>query len=134
MAQKLDNVYLYPDGVTPVVHEGLTRVIDDKNKYDNGVAFLGEPKLPVEFGKIWHEGWDIPTQYAKDADGQCWMDDAHGGTLVKVEPKEVVAACDGKPFEIASIENHLGLEPSMCQCPCCGSTVHKTSVNTSILK
>ncbi|WNM70178.1 hypothetical protein [Myxococcus phage Mx1] len=46
------------------------------------------PTLPLRgIGSINHIGWDIPTHWAVDADGQAWMDNGHGGDLEREKPQ-----------------------------------------------
>ena len=42
-------------------------------------------------GELNHLGWDIPTQYILDANGQCWKDSAHGGGVSQCTPEQLVA-------------------------------------------
>jgi|SRR3990172_5479955 len=72
----------YPDGKEPGI------MVAGECKLGKLQFFIGHPvkKVPAlplkKIGELWHKGWDIPTRWAIDANGQCWMDSAHGGSLV----------------------------------------------------
>ena len=41
---------------------------------------MKEPIKPYQLeGEIWHNGWDIPTNFCIDAGGKIWCNIAHGG-------------------------------------------------------
>lgn len=75
------------------------------------------PVFPIKAqGSLRHLGWDISTQWAIDATGQCWMDGAHGGPVEKVTPEQLIAeARDEGEVKQEMFRNLLGLphpEPS----------------------
>lgn len=77
-----------------------------------GLTFSSEQKLPslplLLQGKIWHEGWDIPTRWAIDSNKQCWMDEASGQSLKKVSRYRLLNSSDE-----LSIRQVLGVRPKM---------------------
>jgi hypothetical protein len=49
--------------------------------------------LPLEDkGEIWHRGWDIPSYWATDNTGQCWMSDGHSTVLFPVSSEKLYEA------------------------------------------
>ena len=68
-----------------------TNTILDARKGNNSWPFDSIPKLPLKYhGQLWFKGWDIPTRFAIDTDGQWWMDNAHGHPLYKCTKKNVI--------------------------------------------
>lgn len=87
-------VPIYPDGETAVPLEGLARLKISDGHVDFDVT-RHVPALPLKHhGKMWHTGWDIPTEWAIDSKDHCWLNDAHGGALVLVEKSTLVATAD----------------------------------------
>ena len=83
------------------------------------------PRQPLKLsGKQWHVGWDIPTKYAVDADGQCWRDYAHGGPLHRCSVHELMVELDYS--ERREVRLLLGLpaedEPWMAEARAAGWT------------
>lgn len=121
----LEPVFVYPDGKTP-------SALSDRKKLtlserENLVFFIaeGEPTLPIlTHGKIWHEGWDIPTRYCVDTDQQCWADNAHGHPLSKIS-KETLLNMFERVEERLNLEKILGMAPSYAPCPTCGHYTKK---------
>lgn len=55
-----------------------------------GLNFSKEPDYPIKAtGEISILNWEIPVKYAIDSNGVCWMDDGHGGSLLKVSKKDL---------------------------------------------
>lgn len=55
------------------------------------------PTLPLRArGLFWHEGWDIPTVWAVDGAGVCWMDNAHGHSLAQCSGKQLLGNCENE--------------------------------------
>lgn len=73
------------------------------------------PKLPLRaHGEAWHTGWDIPTRWAIDASGTCWMDSAHGGAMSPVSKESLIGTFEDE-HDRNNVRRHLGLaeeEPS----------------------
>jgi hypothetical protein len=105
----------YPDGVNgiPVVGEAKLQVHEG---YRGDFVFDIETKVPAlplrGNGLLWSTGWDIPTRWAIDAEGRCWMDNAHGHPLEVVDPKALIGDAEQE-----SDKNHirklLGMEIPM---------------------
>lgn len=56
-------------------------------------AFEERPALPFKmYGELYHQGWDIPTLWAIDANNQCWADNAHGTDLEKVTDNFLISS------------------------------------------
>lgn len=76
-----------PEGFTPVFYypdgKMATRRLGVSIEKTTGLVFVEPyPALPLKgHNKIWHVGWDIPTNWAIDARDQVWMDNAHGHAL-----------------------------------------------------
>lgn len=108
----------YPDGVTGVPVRGVAQLaLGDKGDAYDTFEFDVEdevfPALPVKkHGKLWHEGWDIPTRYVIDANGQCWMDNAHGHALCKVAQEALVHVAESEEGQ-NELRRVLGLEVPM---------------------
>jgi hypothetical protein len=100
---KLSKDYIVPEGFLPVlnyreIQSGEAKVgecclpLDD---YDL-IFWIGDPieKVPVlplkGYGELWHTGWDIPTKWAIDGAGQCWINDGHHGSCLFQVPNEVL--------------------------------------------
>lgn len=108
----------YRDGNVTVV--GLLRLPAEPGKRQSiesrddltfrvGVNPKGAPTLPLrERGEFHHEGWDIPTRWAIDGNGICWMDDAHGHALGRVSPRVLLAECSNEA-EKRRLQGVLGL-------------------------
>jgi len=96
-----DKNYKVPEGFSPILwrsDDGSAPVVGFCRLEDEDIDFyIGDPPevipaLPLRgSGKLWHKGWDIPTRWAIDANGQCWMNDAHGGELCLKKPKMLLA-------------------------------------------
>lgn len=73
------------------------------------------PKLPLRaYGEAWHTGWDIPTQWAIDANGTCWKDGAHGGAMHITTKEQLISEFESEQ-ERNYVRKHMGLpeeEPS----------------------
>lgn len=117
---KLDKNYKVPEGFQPVLNYredsvngtpvvGLARLSGYTRR---GLEFSienGAPKLPLKkWGELWHVGWDIPNQYAIDADNNCWVGSDHGGELTKV-PTEVLISTADTEEEKNDIRQFLGI-------------------------
>ncbi len=62
-----------------------------------GLVFNNEPAIPLKAkGSVEHEGWDIPSRWAIDANDQCWLDDAHGHALAKTNIKDLYLEVDNQ--------------------------------------
>lgn len=74
-------------------------------------SFDGSPDLPLKSGgKIWHQGWEIPTYWAVDASNQCWASCGHGSTLAKVEPRKLLSEARDEPRCDREIRKALGMK------------------------
>lgn len=108
---KLEPVYLYPDGNTPVEQEGVKCI----KKINNGrdVKFSGVmPILPLkEVGQAWHTGWDIPTVWAIDAEDNCFYDNAHGHSLQKGSKKGFIGLFENEEIK-RKYQEKLGMKVS----------------------
>jgi hypothetical protein len=123
-AMRLDKNYKVPEGFEPVLNyrndkagEPVVGECRLKDSGWNGLVFdIGDPvdvvpALPLRAsGEIWHTGWDIPTRWAIDALGSCWMDNAHGHALCLVQVSRLLGEA-----ETQMSRNHirmiLGMEP-----------------------
>lgn len=124
---KLDNNWRIPEGFEAVKNyrnersEGETVVgelrfpVEAGKSHQNDLTFsVGEnhenvPALPLrERGAFRHEGWDIPTRWAIDANGVCWMDNAHGHPLGIVKPQILLGGCE-REGERRRLQKVLGL-------------------------
>jgi len=115
-----------PTGFIPVVlYEGtsLRRVCTGvvrlpgtgPSRGASALDFLGDlealPVLPLlKRGLIWHEGWDIPTQFAVDSKGRCFMDGAHGGGVSLVNAKVLLHSCEQEDLR-RELQQLLGMTP-----------------------
>lgn len=91
----------YDDGC--ITLEGLEFVIEDAYR----------PAAPLKHkGELWHEGWDIPTKFAVDADNECWMNNAHGHALCHVSAAILIGTAENE-FTQNSIRRILGMELPM---------------------
>lgn len=69
-------------------------------------------QLPLRAqGESWSVGWDIPTRWAIDGAGQCWLDDAHGGLLVPCEQAAFLRALSEDMPAVNAARAALGLKP-----------------------
>ena len=71
------------------------------------------PKLPLRgYGELRHNGWDISTEWAIDADGNVFADNgAHGGPLALRTPEYLLAeAEDEGESKQNELRKLLGLE------------------------
>lgn len=99
--------------IKEMIPEG--RSADDQLRFFCGDK---EPKLPLkDYGKLWHMGWDIPTEYAIDADGNVWKDFGHGGPLSPVTQGQLLSDIE-KDAEWVRIARILG--KPVRQCGICG--------------
>lgn len=123
--------FLYPDGTE---ENKVPRIGQLCWHGPNGDLFFDAedaiPKLPLRaHGEAWHTGWDIPTHWAIDADGTCWMDNAHGGCMGVATQQEFLGNFENEN-ERNSARSHLGLaeeEPSwMAAARAAGWTPPKT--------
>ena len=81
-------------------------------------VFAEQPDLPLRgYGELWHSGWDIPTRWAVDDKGQCWMNNAHGGHLSKVTPEQLIGTAEDEQTR-NNLRGLVGLE-KMQPCPHC---------------
>ena len=82
---------------------------------ENNLQFRTDEKTPgkiTHFGEIWSIGWDIPTKWAIDEHGQCWMDNAHGHALEPVEQRVLLGEASGESDEtVTKIYLALGRKP-----------------------
>ncbi len=111
-----------PEGfVFPVLNDGTvleTVLLLEEDKDDcTAPGYLVEdnitPTLPIlDSGEVEHTGWDIPTRYAVDTGGGCWMDDAHGGCLCLVTTHELLSSVENE-YDRDSIRRALGLKPEL---------------------
>lgn len=130
-----ESVYLYKSKRinSKNIQEIATQVTDTVKENTSKVRFCikdGYPALPlIEQEEIWHEGWDIPTEYAIDGNKQCWMNNAHGGSLCKVAADHLVSSFEVPEMRLY-IERLLGLKESFTTCPCCGSLVAPDRIKT----
>jgi hypothetical protein len=82
--------------------------------HGNDVEFEGIPKEPLRlFGRLWHVGWDIPTLFAVDQDRRCWMNGAHGGNLIEVEARRLLAECQEDDTIRDQVRGALELKPGL---------------------
>lgn len=99
-----------PEGFTPVFH-----VKNGHFPYQHDEFVFGEgrdaltfdwdnlPSLPLRSqGKLWSAGWDIPTRYCIGANGDCWMDNGHGGVMSQVDPDVLVSEAQDADEETAA--------------------------------
>lgn len=89
------------------------------------------PHLPLRgSGEVWHQGWDIPTRWAVDAQGQGWANDGHGGDLYPCSIPEIIDLPDddSAKAEIARLLKWTLIKKS---CKCCGGT-GKTKVPVGV--
>lgn len=119
--QKLvQRMLYYPEGERPFEgRKELTGILTFHVDFD---CTDGEPALPLkDFGKVYHTGWDIPTPWAIDANGQAWRGGSHGDPLEKIDVYRVVGLAEsaGDRLELAK---KLGLEIVESVCPFCGGT------------
>jgi hypothetical protein len=103
----------YPDGHTGVRYvglaalklEGVERELSFVVKEDRSDT----PALPLRgHGELWHTGWDIPTRWAIDAKGRCFMDSAHGGSMGAVDFGALLATCE-READLQAMQKLLGL-------------------------
>jgi len=111
-----------PDGFEPVLNycgdpagspvDGL--VLLRLGDGDRPLEFEGGvPALPLRVhGELWSTGWDIPTRYAIDREGACWMDNAHGYPLQQVNEERLIGAPEHE-HERNEIRRALGVELPM---------------------
>jgi hypothetical protein len=67
------------------------------------------PALPLKAnGELWHTGWDIPTRWAIDALGACWMDNAHGHPMRHVDNGRLLGEAESQR-DRNHIRNLLGM-------------------------
>lgn len=87
-------VLRYPDGKEPGVPvAGLCKF--GRLEFSIGDPVEKVPALPLKkTGEILHRGWDIPTRWVIDGDGQCWMDGAHGGSLNPVSLRSLIGTTE----------------------------------------
>lgn len=111
-----------PEGFTPVFHYKNGRF-----PYQHDEFVLGEgrgalhfnwdhlPTLPLRVrGGLHTVGWDIPTRYCIGADGDCWIDDSHGGCLSRVDPNALVTEAQAVDEEVAAyLRVMLDMKPVM---------------------
>lgn len=70
------------------------------------------PTLPLRgCGELWYTGWDIPTKWAIDNSGVCWL----GGA--PVAPEKLIADAE-KEKDKNTFRALLGM-PTLCECPHC---------------
>ncbi len=119
---ELDKTYKVPEGFEPVLNYreepetgtpvvGVARLVgvNDAYRLEFDVSD-GAPTLPLKTrGSIEHRGWDIPTRYAIDADGVCWMDNAHGHPLSRTTGDRLIANAEDESRRNA-IRSALGIE------------------------
>ena len=83
----------------------LNRVVDGRMGRDmpchplaRVIAFGRPPALPLKAsGEMGHRGWEIPSRWACDADGQWWLDNGHGGSLETCGRPDVLDAAADDP-------------------------------------
>lgn len=119
---KLDKNYRVPDGFAPILNYSNDPVNGEpvvgecllKIEGSRGLRFwIGEsiPVLPLKAkGELWHTGWDIPTYWAVDGCGQCWMDNAHGHCLCPVLAKTLLGEAEEQNMRNV-IRKILGMPP-----------------------
>jgi len=68
------------------------KIDNDRGREWSFCTEIKTPVLPFRLtGQLWHTGWDIPTCYAIDVDGDCWMDSAHGPSLRQVNVSYLIS-------------------------------------------
>lgn len=121
---KPDKDFKVPEGFEPVPnyingHEAFEPGVA-KLSFEAGDVFIFDisdsvPKLPIKHkGKIWHEGWDIPTLYIIDTNNIPWINDAHGGFLQKTTAQGLIFLAENEG-EQNKLRKQLGLELPMPQ-------------------
>jgi hypothetical protein len=112
-------VFLYHDGRTPYVRDGVVRVrVPDQNSLEFAADWTKAetlPSLPLKgHGGISHQGWDIPTRWAIDSANKCWADNAHGHSLHRVEEKELLGMARSEDaYALNSMHRILGKKPPL---------------------
>lgn len=102
--------YHYPDGHTPTPTIGYLYLESANLLFYMGEKEKNVPVLPLKnHGQLWHTGWDIPTNYAIDANNQVWMNDAHGGGLELASPDRLIGAAEDAE-ERRRLQKILGLK------------------------
>ena len=92
-----------------------------KGLRNNALFFVGKnhetaPALPLRVqGEHWSVGWDIPTRWAIDANGQCYMDGAHGGAMCVTTKERLLKELgeDGDEENEAVARASLGFKPRL---------------------
>lgn len=122
---RLDKNYKVPEGFEPVLNyrndQAGEPVVGECRLKGSGysrhlVFFIGDPAdvipaLPLkDHGELWHTGWDIPTRWAIDASGACWMDNAHGHALCPVPVGALLGEAENQSAR-NRIRASLGMEP-----------------------
>lgn len=67
---------------------------------------------PHKAGLVWHDGWDIPTLWALDANKIPYVNDAHGGSLKQSTIVQLLELLRDMPDE-TTIRRELGLKPRL---------------------
>jgi hypothetical protein len=98
----------FPKGFIPVfdhrddksvIRENIVCLPTKGVRGGDGLVFEAEgfkvenlPVLPLRgHGEIWSVGWDIPVQWAIDANGRAWKDFAHGGAMTACTEQELLS-------------------------------------------
>lgn len=110
-----DPVFNYQNGVTPSLYPNCVKLVVGNHTLTFSFDMMTPanfPTIPLRgYGKVWHEGWDIPTEWAVDGSGNCWMDNAHGGGVVRCSNSELLNLGEGESK--ARIYKCLGRKPPM---------------------
>jgi len=112
--------FRYKDGRDPYMVDHLVRIESPKGSRERLTEFYieeeweGLPVLPLRgTGSVWHTGWDIPTCWAIDSAGVCWMDSAHGGSLGRVTSDQLLAEAKEDLSDLQTIHELLGRKPPL---------------------
>lgn len=72
--------------------------------------FSTPPSLPLKVrGNIRHLGWEIPTMWAVDAEGICWMNDGFGSPMKPCTSTDLLKMAEQDEVSHGLIANALGI-------------------------
>lgn len=97
----------YPDGV-PYIDRVTLKIDGDLLSF-----YIKEkiPALPLKgYGELWYTGWEIPTEWAIDANNQCWLSGSHGEALMPTKSKKLINAAETDEDK-ECVCNILGVKP-----------------------